>query len=52
MLCYTSGTTGDPKAAMITHANFVAATAAIMYFSDVGSGDIAISYLPYAHVFE
>ena len=24
MFCYTSGTTGDPKAAMLTHKNLIA----------------------------
>lgn len=52
-VCYTSGTTGDPKGAMITHANFAAAlsgsnSAGVKLLRD----DVHLSYLPLAHVFE
>ncbi len=49
-LCYTSGTTGVPKGAMLTHANIMTnveavALAGIRYYSE----DVHISYLPLAH---
>lgn len=53
MFCYTSGTTGDPKAAQLTHGNFLStATAAIHCGFDVNHEDCYISYLPLAHSFE
>jgi long-chain acyl-CoA synthetase len=53
MFCYTSGTTGDPKGAMMSHAGFVATQHLHEYaklpFDDT---DVSISYLPLAHIFE
>lgn len=48
--CYTSGTTGDPKGALLTHTNLIAAIAANLF--PVGIGDRHLSYLPLAHIFE
>lgn len=53
MFCYTSGTTGDPKAAMLTHRNLIAASAAAnTLVPDIGETDTIVSYLPMAHSFE
>ena len=54
MFCYTSGTTGDPKAAMLTHKNLVSAASSVFSVGGIhfGPGDITISYLPLAHSFE
>lgn len=54
MFCYTSGTTGDPKAAMLTHKNLLSAASATMQVGgiDFGDNDSIISYLPLAHSFE
>mmetsp|Transcript_33475 Transcript_33475/g.51401 ORF Transcript_33475/g.51401 Transcript_33475/m.51401 type:complete len:295 (+) Transcript_33475:726-1610(+) len=54
MFCYTSGTTGDPKAVMISHGNLLsAANGALcvggLQFYDT---DVWISYLPLAHSLE
>lgn len=51
--CYTSGTTGNPKAAMLSHSGIIACCAAIQ-ISDVKlrSDDRHLSYLPLAHVME
>ncbi|KAJ3411439.1 hypothetical protein HDV05_002174 [Chytridiales sp. JEL 0842] len=52
-ISYTSGTTGNPKGAMLTHANLIAT-----FRSHVDGGasgqptDIHISYLPLAHIYE
>nr|AKC01515.1 long-chain fatty acid CoA ligase 1 [Meretrix meretrix]AKE13176.1 long-chain fatty acid CoA ligase 1 [Meretrix meretrix] len=57
LICYTSGTTGDPKGAMLTHRSVVANLTAISFYAEKGgvkisSTDCSLSYLPLAHVFE
>ncbi|XP_019358346.1 PREDICTED: long-chain-fatty-acid--CoA ligase 5 [Gavialis gangeticus] len=56
IVCFTSGTTGDPKGAMITHENVIADAAAyirtIEGMCEITELDISISYLPLAHMFE
>ncbi|XP_037660332.1 long-chain-fatty-acid--CoA ligase 5 isoform X2 [Choloepus didactylus] len=56
IICFTSGTTGDPKGAMLTHQNIISNSAAFCkcvenVFVPVPE-DVAISYLPLAHMFE
>mmetsp|Transcript_16150 Transcript_16150/g.34928 ORF Transcript_16150/g.34928 Transcript_16150/m.34928 type:complete len:681 (+) Transcript_16150:140-2182(+) len=50
--CYTSGTTGDPKGALLTHENLIADAAACNARFDLGQNDVHLSYLPLPHVFE
>ncbi|XP_052402441.1 long-chain-fatty-acid--CoA ligase 1 isoform X2 [Carassius gibelio] len=56
LICFTSGTTGSPKGAMITHGNVVSNCSAFIKVTAVhcmlNQTDIHISYLPLAHMFE
>ncbi|TFK09901.1 ATP-dependent RNA helicase DDX3X [Platysternon megacephalum] len=56
IVCFTSGTTGNPKGAMLTHENVVANAAAFLKSTettfDCKTSDISVSYLPLAHMFE
>lgn len=50
---YTSGTTGNPKGAIIHHKNLVASIAAVMIsLPALNKNDVYLSYLPLAHIFE
>ncbi|XP_022900131.1 long-chain-fatty-acid--CoA ligase 5 isoform X3 [Onthophagus taurus] len=54
-ICYTSGTTGNPKGVMLTHENVMASVCAvIMQLGDHKpvSSDVMISFLPLAHMLE
>ncbi|WP_184814685.1 AMP-dependent synthetase/ligase [Actinophytocola algeriensis] len=51
ILVYTSGTTGPPKGAMISHANLVAAGETAVALG-TRQGDEVLSYLPLCHVAE
>ncbi|KAI2471820.1 acetyl-CoA synthetase-like protein [Annulohypoxylon bovei var. microspora] len=48
---YTSGTTGDPKGVMLTHANCVAAVASARSSGSYTDKDVSFSYLPLAHIY-
>lgn len=56
VICFTSGTTGDPKGAMLTHGNIVSNCAAFIKTTEtsvpMSPNDTHISYLPLAHMFE
>ncbi|KAI6652308.1 Long-chain-fatty-acid--CoA ligase 5 isoform X2 [Oopsacas minuta] len=55
-VCYTSGTTGKPKGAMLTHRNIIAdcaaATSIMEGQSMITTEDYHLSYLPMAHMYE
>lgn len=52
VIVYTSGTTGPPKGAMISHANLIAATQSASAQFAVGPHDEVLSYLPLCHIAE
>jgi long-chain acyl-CoA synthetase len=51
-LVYTSGTTGRPKGVMLTHRNFVSNVVTAMSLVDFRPDQVALSFLPLAHVLE
>lgn len=50
MLCYTSGTTGRPKGAMITHRNLVSNMQALAAAWEWSANDVLLHTLPLFHV--
>uniref|UniRef100_A0A8C9AQU6 Long-chain-fatty-acid--CoA ligase n=1 Tax=Prolemur simus TaxID=1328070 RepID=A0A8C9AQU6_PROSS len=56
IVCFTSGTTGNPKGALITHRNIVSDCSAFVKMTEKtvnpSPDDILISFLPLAHMFE
>ncbi|MBL8784087.1 MAG: long-chain fatty acid--CoA ligase [Deltaproteobacteria bacterium] len=52
ILVYTSGTTGPPKAAMLTHFNILDLLSTQSAFLDLYQDDLSLSFLPMAHVAE
>ncbi|KAJ2343721.1 medium-chain fatty acid-CoA ligase faa2 [Coemansia sp. RSA 2618] len=51
-LCYTSGTTGTPKAAKILHSNMAYVQKAVPHVVPRVSCPVLLSYLPLAHIYE
>lgn len=51
-LVYTSGTTGNPKGVMLTHANFASNALLGPYLANIDENDKYLSFLPLSHVFE
>ncbi|HYO76219.1 MAG TPA: long-chain fatty acid--CoA ligase [Thermoanaerobaculia bacterium] len=51
-LVYTSGTTGNPKGAMLTHGNITSNVMAVRAFVPFQPGDTALSILPLSHILE
>ncbi len=51
-IVYTSGTTGPPKGAMLTHRNCLAGARAFVHGMGVSSNTTTVSYLPLCHVAE
>ena len=51
-LVYTSGTTGNPKGAMLTHGNITSNVATVRDYVPFQPGDIALSILPLSHILE
>uniref|UniRef100_A0A1I7Z387 long-chain-fatty-acid--CoA ligase n=1 Tax=Steinernema glaseri TaxID=37863 RepID=A0A1I7Z387_9BILA len=52
VIMYTSGTTGNPKGVMLSHANIMAALAGQSAVIPVTTSDTVIGYLPLAHILE
>ncbi|XP_072318579.1 long-chain-fatty-acid--CoA ligase 1a isoform X3 [Eucyclogobius newberryi] len=56
LICFTSGTTGNPKGAMLTHENVISNTAAFIKMTratlKANHNEVLLSYLPLAHMFE
>lgn len=50
MILYTSGTTGRPKGAVLTHGNFFWANLNILVNADVSHDEVSLMFLPMFHI--
>jgi long-chain acyl-CoA synthetase len=51
-IVFTSGTTGEPKGAMLTHGNLTACATAMTKVMPIGEADRFLSVLPLSHLYE
>jgi long-chain acyl-CoA synthetase len=51
LILYTSGTTGQPKGVMLSHANLLANTRSIVAYLELSSADSIVNVLPFSHSF-
>ncbi|BGO99056.1 Long-chain-fatty-acid--CoA ligase 2 [Rhodotorula toruloides] len=51
-ICYTSGTTGNPKGAILLQSNIAAVTASSEHGHAIRENSVVMSYLPLSHVYE
>ncbi len=51
-IVHTSGTSGQPKGVMLSHANLVSNVQSSLTLVPVSMDDISLSYLPLSHIFE
>jgi long-chain acyl-CoA synthetase len=51
-IVYTSGTTGEPKGAMLTHDNILSNIEACCHLIKIDDSDECLSFLPLSHIFE
>ncbi|GAA5854999.1 hypothetical protein JCM8547_002340 [Rhodosporidiobolus lusitaniae] len=50
-LCYTSGTTGNPKGAIVLHSNIAAVITSCEHGHRINEDTVMISYLPLSHIY-
>ncbi|MBY0524600.1 MAG: AMP-dependent synthetase/ligase [Gemmataceae bacterium] len=50
-IMYTSGTTGNPKGVMLTHANVLSNVLATLESEPSGFDDVRLGWLPYSHIY-
>jgi acyl-CoA synthetase (AMP-forming)/AMP-acid ligase II len=50
-ICWTSGSTGEPKGVMLAHANLRASSAAIAAYLEHGPADVVMCVLPLSHTY-
>ena len=51
-IIYTSGSSGEPKGVMLTHANIIANLRDVQQILVLSEADVALSFLPLCHAFE